>query len=403
MSQIHCSLLIPMKYRYRENSDFHLLGQMRNFADDLTEIEVKHDGSWRVKCKGENNNLAEWHSPDGSTYAARSEVVSNSETKQLVNSGQTIIARIKKNLSANVDVSKYWSTSPNKHMSYHVENNSEKIITMSSSASGCSRDEEDPTVNQDTNSRKDLNDIPHRIDPIFGTGNQTDGPIGDTDIIVLSDSEEDNDHLAPSTSYQSYHPIDSAPDGICESYFEDPAFDGGDGPCFGPFNGTVDAVGLSNWSYPSGTQAGSSFQVFDAVSNVSDVFVDLDHPSVACSLPMNGYKSPSKSTLTCDSGVLDSPVCHSNIDIGEQLIDISEQLIENTLPFVREDPSIGHFVPSQPTDLFSESNSGNYTSENWISLRLGSTCADTGSHSQSATTNALELRSSCRPSGGRDV
>ncbi|KAK9189948.1 hypothetical protein WN943_018547 [Citrus x changshan-huyou] len=383
---------------------FHrITTMMRNFADDLTEIEVKHDGSWRVKCKGENNNLAEWHSPDGSTYAARSEVVSNSETKQLVNSGQTIIARIKKNLSANVDVSKYWSTSPNKHMSYHVENNSEKIITMSSSASGCSRHEEDPTVNQDTNSRKYLNDIPHRIDPIFGTGNQTDGPIGDTDIIVLSDSEEDNDHLAPSTSYQSYHPIDSAPDGICESYFEDPAFDGGDGPCFGPFNGTVDAVGLSNWSYPSGTQAGSSFQVFDAVSNVSDVFVDLDHPSVACSLPMNGYKSPSKSTLTCDSGVLDSPVCHSNIDIGEQLIDISEQLIENTLPFVREDPSIGHFVPSQPTALFSESNSGNYTSENWISLRLGSTCADTGSHSQSATTNALELRSSCRPSGGRDV
>ncbi|ESR49501.1 hypothetical protein CICLE_v10031116mg [Citrus x clementina] len=147
---------------------FHrITTMMRNFADDLTEIEVKHDGSWRVKCKGENNNLAEWHSPDGSTYAARSEVVSNSETKQLVNSGQTIIARIKKNLSANVDVSKYWSTSPNKHMSYHVENNSEKIITMSSSASGCSRHEEDPIVNQDTNSRKDLNDIPHRIDPIL--------------------------------------------------------------------------------------------------------------------------------------------------------------------------------------------------------------------------------------------
>ncbi|KDO48465.1 hypothetical protein CISIN_1g0030962mg, partial [Citrus sinensis] len=83
---------------------FHrITTMMRNFADDLTEIEVKHDGSWRVKCKGENNNLAEWHSPDGSTYAARSEVVSNSETKQLVNSGQTIIARIKKNLSANVD------------------------------------------------------------------------------------------------------------------------------------------------------------------------------------------------------------------------------------------------------------------------------------------------------------
>lgn len=388
-----------MKYISIESFDFHLLGQMRNFGEDITEIEVKHDGSWRVKCKGENNSLVEWHSPDGSIYAARSEVVSNSEMKQLVNSGHTIIARIKRNLSANVDMSKYQSPSPHKHTSNHVENNTEKIMTMRSSASGSSRDEEDPTINQDTSSRKDLNDISHMIDPIFGTGNQTNGPIADTSVIVLSDSEEDNDQLAPSsTSYQSYYPVDSASAGICESYLEDPAFDGGAAPCFGPFNETVDGVGLSNWSYPPGTQAGCSFQLFDAVSNVSDVFVDLEHPSVACSLPMNGYKSASKSTITCGSGVLDSPVCHSNIDT-------SEQLIGNTLLLVREDPSIGHFLPTQPTALFSESDPGIHPSENWISLSLGSPDAhgDIGSRSQSAATNALELRSSCRPNGGRNV
>ena len=42
---------------------------MRHCSEDITEIEVKPDGSWRVKTKIESDcrdagELAQWHNPD---------------------------------------------------------------------------------------------------------------------------------------------------------------------------------------------------------------------------------------------------------------------------------------------------------------------------------------------------
>lgn len=55
------------------HAKYHLLWwcQMWNCGEDITDIEVKPDGSWRVKTKTEADRrdvgeLAQWHYPDGS-------------------------------------------------------------------------------------------------------------------------------------------------------------------------------------------------------------------------------------------------------------------------------------------------------------------------------------------------
>lgn len=45
--------------------------QMRHCDGELTEIEMKPDGSWRVKFKNDSERrelgeLSQWHVPDGS-------------------------------------------------------------------------------------------------------------------------------------------------------------------------------------------------------------------------------------------------------------------------------------------------------------------------------------------------
>jgi hypothetical protein len=39
--------------------------QIQSCGDNTTEIDVKSDGSWRVKGGSELQELAQWHLPDG--------------------------------------------------------------------------------------------------------------------------------------------------------------------------------------------------------------------------------------------------------------------------------------------------------------------------------------------------
>lgn len=382
---------------------------MRSCREDETEIEVKPDGSWRVKTKDVHNILGKWHLPDGSPS------VSNWDTlrpiKEESSSGNTIIARIKKNLSANIEVSKHQpiTLSLKNHIVDNIETNGEKVVTMTSSASGSGRDDDDLSINQEcsgyvdlsSNSINEINQIPHSLDRTCGIENHMPVPTRNTNIIVLSDSEEENDNVAPPMSYQSFYATGNGP-GIPESYLQDSALDASATPFFGIFSGNVDDVGMSSWPYTSGNGTGSGFQLFDTVSNVSDAFIDLEPVSASCSAPMNGFTSASKSAIASDREVLNSPVCHANVDIDDHLID-------NTLPFVGEDPSLQNFLPPQRTSMFSEPELGPHPRTlhdihpgNWISLRVGSSGVQggVGSHSQSASTNGLEMRSSLRNSSG---
>ncbi|XP_031279864.1 E3 SUMO-protein ligase SIZ1-like isoform X1 [Pistacia vera] len=395
---------------------------MQNCGEDITDIEVKPDGSWAVKTKGEPSDLAKWHLPNGSLCDARDEVISNLETpRQIIKEGSSVrtsLIGMKQNLCGTAEVSEnqFITLSPIHQMEDYIQSYDENLITMSSSASGSGGDDEDPSINQDCNGHIDtsanngneINFIPHSFDSTLAIENQTSALTRGADIIILSDSEEGNEHLDPPESvYKTFSAIDSGPPGFSDSYLVDPMLDAGANSCLGLFSGIISDIGMSNWPYTSGTRGGSGFQLFGTDSIVADAFVDLDHSPVMCPPPMNGFTTVARPTLTSGREILDSPVCHNNIDIDEHLID-------NTLPFVGDDPSLQNFLPSQPPVVLSESDLGQQPptlngirTDDWISLRLGSdgehVRGDLGSNSRSAATNGLELRHICGPNGAASL
>ncbi|XP_044507621.1 E3 SUMO-protein ligase SIZ1-like isoform X3 [Mangifera indica] len=393
---------------------------MQNCDEDITDIEVKPDGSWTVKTKGELGDLAKWHLPDGSLCNARNEIISKLGTpRQIIKEGSSVhtsVVGIKQNFNGTAELSKNQLIilSPIYQMEDRVQSYEENFITMSSSASGSGRDDEDPSINQNCNGHIDnsanngneINFIPGSFNSTLEFKNQTSAVTNDTDIIILSDSEEDNKYLDPAGSvYKTFPEIDSGPPGFSGSYLSDSMLDAAADSCLGLFGCNISGIGIPNWPYTSVSREGSGFQLFGTDSNVSEAFVDLDHSSVMCSAPMNGFTSVSRSTLTSGREVLDSQVCHSNIDIDEHLIG-------NTSAYVGDDPSLQSFLPSQPPVVLSESDLGQQPlngihTDDWISLRLGSdgehVCGDLGSNPQPAATNGLELRHICGPNGAASL
>ncbi|KAH7547934.1 hypothetical protein JRO89_XS14G0041200 [Xanthoceras sorbifolium] len=396
---------------------FHLARQMRNCEEDITEIEVKPDGSWIVKAKGELGDLAQWHLPDGSECVARNGL-SNSEMSRQIkkedSSGcNNLTVGMRNNPSETLQVSKHQpiTLSRKNQVEDSFENYGEKLLSMSSSATGSGRDNEDLSIDTSTNNVNEINFVARNFDSTFGTPNQT-SLTKDRDIIILSDSEEENVKLvSPQTVYNTFSVIDNAPSGFSDSYLQDPALVAGTSSCLGLFSGNNDDVGMSNWPYTCGTRTGSGFQLFGTDADVPDAFIDMDHSSVTCSAPMNDYTSASKSAIRSTVEVLDSSVCHTNLDIDVALID-------NPLAFVHDDPSLQNFLPIQPSVALSESVMGHQLptsngihSNDWISLRLssngepihGAFHGDVRAHSLSDAADGLELSNRCESNGAAVV
>ncbi|OMO71665.1 hypothetical protein CCACVL1_18112 [Corchorus capsularis] len=391
---------------------------MRHCGEDVTDIEVKPDGCWTLKTKGELSDLGKWHFPDGSLYVATNEVVSNSETLRQINkerSGHT-----------NIEIgTKGGAIEECKNRGLHllnpkeedIENYNQMVIAMSSSASGNGRDDENPSINQDyvqynkisANDANEINSIRHNFDSILRTESQSYGAIGEPDVIILSDSEEDNVNLVSShTDYGSCFLNDSGalpiPNGIEQSYLENPVPDSGMASCLDLFHGGGKDTGMPDWAYSSGTQVGSGFKLFGEDSDVANVLIDLEHSAVTCSAPMNSYTLDSNSTLNSNGQVPDSSMCNINIDEDDDLVD-------NPFAFVSEDPALQNFLPAQPAGVLEESDtgchppiSGSIHTEDWISLRLGgngeSIGSDIGTIAQSAVSKGQHLMNECRSNEG---
>ncbi|KAG6669904.1 hypothetical protein CIPAW_01G275100 [Carya illinoinensis] len=344
---------------------------MRHCGEDITEINVKADGSWSAKTKGAFSDLAQWHFPDSSFCIVNDKAASNFEFPRQINEEDDI----KDDSDLNIGIRNQRGFTISKHQ--HVvlssrnrleannENSGQNVITMSSS--GTSR-----------------------------SGGDDENPREDADIIVLSDSEEENNLVRSLSALPS----------VRDPYLEDPALNIGLSSCLGLFNvsesGNGNEIGLSPWPYSMGTQAGSAFQLFGTDSDVSDAFVDLDRTSVPCSVPMNGNIEASRSTVNSGGHILSSSVCYTSNEIDDGMVD-------NPMAFISEDPSLQNFLPIQSAEMLEQSNvehphpvmSG---FEDWISLRVGSkggiVDTDIGAHAVSAAANGLGLRN---PNGSNEV
>ncbi|KAF8396624.1 hypothetical protein HHK36_018248 [Tetracentron sinense] len=401
---------------------------MRYCGEDVTEIDVKPDGSWRAKIENEHRDLAEWHLADGTLLVAADEdVKSNLETtKQIkqegVSEGHTgLRIGIKKNRNGVWEVSRpedmhtHFSGNPLQEK-FEIHNHNQNVMPMSSSATGSGRDGEDYCVNQDigghfvfsANNGNELNSVSLNFDPTHGLNQNPCALLGDADVIVLSDSEEENEILIE-TVYGSDQAdacgvtFSVPPPGVLDAYPEDSCFGTGGSSCPGLFNGLQDDYGMPLCPYPSGTQAGSGFQLFGTDMDVSDALVDVPHASITCPLPMNGYVLTPEATIGSATQVQDSSICCSSTDINESLVD-------NPLAFGRDDPSLQIFLPTQPAAASVQSDIRDQTdmlkdirTEDWISLRLGGGDGGDsgGGHDESADANGLNSRNQFASKEGR--
>ncbi|XP_076926533.1 E3 SUMO-protein ligase SIZ1-like [Bidens hawaiensis] len=151
---------------------------MQPCDEDVTDIEVKSDGSWRVKIARPFMDLEKWHIPDGS--------LSVSDSKP----GSSI---------AGVSSEKSQPQSTNENGgSEHMTDGGQEIISMSSGSSDNMEEGEIQSMTRDV-----------MVDSAPYNRNTCSSSLGDLDVIVLSDSEEENyDTVSatpgpPTTSFNS--------------------------------------------------------------------------------------------------------------------------------------------------------------------------------------------------------
>ncbi|GAB2285091.1 SUMO ligase siz1, variant 2 [Dionaea muscipula] len=362
---------------------------MRSCGEDSTEIEVKPDGSWRVKGESERRDLRQWHFPDGSVFVQdEGDVKPKPEvSKPIKQEGTGLKLGIRKNSNGRWEVSKHGDTntlSSSEKLQEKFQNNGQKVIPMSSSATASGRDGDDPSVNQDAHGHFDfaanagieLDSVCLNIDAAYGFSNQNaSAAVGEAVVIVLSDSEDEDDNLLSGLVTNSGQtdtigvnfPVS---DHVIPDSYQDPALGTAGHSRMDLFNPTDDEFAMHLWQLPSASQAGSSFQLFGPDTSVSDTLVGL-HSSINCPTPMNGYTLSPEFPMNSAALVPDSSVCHSNNDLNDGLVD-------NPLAFGGQDPSLQIFLPTRPletsahADIRNQQHASNgIHTDDWISLRLG--------------------------------
>lgn len=398
-------------------TEIGFLAQMKNCGEEFTEVEVKPDGNWRAKAKNENEyrelgNLAQWHCPDGSLSVSTNGEDKKMETLKVkqegVSDGPTgLRLGIRKNCNGvwEVNKPKETNTSSGNRLNADFGNHEHVVIPMSSSATGSGRDGDDPSVNQggggnidySTTNGIEMDSVCHtNADSIYGyTVHNTSAPMGDAEVIVLSDSEDNDILVSPTIGYKNNQTGDAIdvysapPPGIIDPYTEDHNIGIGGNPCLGVLNNpSEDDFGIpSLWPLHSGTQAGSGFQLFNSDVDVSDALV---HGDINCSSSLDGY------TLAPDTALGSSTII-PNSSTSRSGADLNGGLVDNPLAFTGEDPSLQIFLPTRPAESSVQHELRDHAdvpngvcNEDWISLSLGGGAG--GSNGDASTPNGLYSR-----------
>ncbi|KAK4367218.1 hypothetical protein RND71_015098 [Anisodus tanguticus] len=366
-----------------------ITSQLRTYGEEVTEIEVKPDGSWRAKAEGDRRSLGDlgrWHLPDGTLIESQGidskpkpgilkhvKQEGGSESPGLLKVG------LKKNRNGLWEISKHedMQTFPyGDSVSENFENHIQDIIPMSSSATGSGKVGEDPSVNQDGDVNFDFPIDLETISPNFVPAYAA--PAEDAEVIVLSDSDEENEPLISSASiYNNNHtdaPIISfpgRPKGILDSCHDDRALVNDGDSCLGLFSANDDEFGMNMWPLPTVNQGGPGFRLFGSDTDVSGSLVDMQHGSINCASSINGYSLAADTGIGSCSLLPESPVDHPNTEMNAGLVN-------NPLSFGNNDPSLQIFIPPIPSDASVKADMGHQPgvstgvhTEDWISLRLG--------------------------------
>ncbi|KAL5711385.1 SUMO ligase siz1 [Ranunculus cassubicifolius] len=348
---------------------------MRGCGEDVTDIEVKPDGSWRAKNETERLDLIQWHLPNGAPCV---EPKPNIEALKQVKAeggggsdGHTgLKIGIKKNPNGLWQVSRHENTQSLSSESPYEEKFQKIAPMMSSSATGSCREGEDPSVNQEGASLFDFSaNNGHELDSVslFGRPNRLPSSLSNvnSDVIVLSDSDDDDEAPTGQADF-SFNPP-----GVSDSYPEDPGVSTSGGG-LGLYPCNDDEMGIPLWStLASGAQNGTGLQLFSTDPDVSNTVIsEIPHNSLMNEFPLD----PSSSNM-------------------------NGSLVDNPLVFGGDDPALQIFLPSRPAQILAQPDtvdpdiSNGVRSEDWISLRLGGGGSSAnGGHDDSTGTNGINSR-----------
>uniref|UniRef100_A0A0V0IXN1 Putative E3 SUMO-protein ligase SIZ1-like n=1 Tax=Solanum chacoense TaxID=4108 RepID=A0A0V0IXN1_SOLCH len=389
-----------------------ITSQLQTCGEEVSEIEVKPNGSWRAKAEGDRRSIGDlgrWHLPDG-TLIESQDIESKPKPgilKHVIQEGGSESCGLKVGLKKNRNG--LWEINKPEDMQTfpqgdgvreNVENHVQNIIPMSSSATVSGKEGEDPSVNQDglinfdfpTNGFE-LETISPNFAPAYGCNDRNPpAPARGAEVIVLSDSDEENGPFISSASiYNNNHtnaPVVSfagRPKGISASCHDNRTLVNDGNSCLGLFNSNDDEFGMNLWSLPSGTQGGPGFQLFSSDADVSGSLVDVQHESINCTSSTSGYG------LAADTGIGSASLLPETYT-DRPNADINDSLVDNPLGFSGNDPSLQIFLPTRPSDTSVEATrdqpdvSNGVGTEDWISLRLG---GDGGVPGDSAVANGL--------------
>ncbi|XP_048570293.1 E3 SUMO-protein ligase SIZ2-like isoform X1 [Triticum urartu] len=240
---------------------------IKSCGDDISEIDVKPDGSWRAKGGAELKDLMQWHLPDGTlcmstgTGPKPNMGVVKQEIKEEPlpeNKGSRLKLGIRRNNNGKWEISKKGDVNlkPTSYNDQSRDFENGKCVTHTSNtnhedAKGGSYNSEPGQSDHPTSSVYDLNSSP-----------------GDEHVpIVLSDSDDENATvLSPSTvncgaandtgyEFPPPNPLDTSGGPDETSFF---------------LNENFDDLGLSFWEYPSTTQDDPGIQGTDNLGEVQN-------------------------------------------------------------------------------------------------------------------------------------
>ncbi|KAG8084498.1 hypothetical protein GUJ93_ZPchr0010g8266 [Zizania palustris] len=343
---------------------------LRSCNEDVNEIDVRPDGSWRVKSDAAMRELCQWHMPDGTLCNAKEDINPSvqSATEQNMEGTSDGLRTLKIGIKRNPNG--IWEVkADDKKLSVignHIQNSiglrTSNFVPMSSSPSGSYRDGEDPSVNQGNNGHGFISDLAQASN----TEDRSHQQHRPADVIVLSDSDEENDTMVcPPTFYDntttvngSRFPFTTNGTGFTERYQEDAGV-GTSG--LGLLSTNAD--NFENWPYSQPEQ----FHFVGSDADVPTTFVGSHN--------LFGI-APNDYSLDCNVGVEEASVA-PNFSVCQNNNEMHGSLVDNPLVLAGNDPSLQILFPSQPSvpplqeELREHVNVPNRVqSDDWISLSL---------------------------------
>ncbi|KAG2624344.1 E3 SUMO-protein ligase SIZ1-like isoform X4 [Panicum virgatum] len=341
---------------------------LRNCSEDVNELDVKPDGSWRVKGDAATRELSQWHMPDGTLCDLKEDTNLGAKNLNQVkiegtsDGHRSLKLGIKRNPNGIWQVSSKADDKKPSMVGNHIQNNNgfqaPNTLPMISSPTGSYRDGEDASVNQegggtqfDISLNQEFDSFARNFGQTYNTEDrqqqqqQQQQQHNAADVIVLSDSDEENDTIVQPPAVFDNTATDGnnfpfATSGAASGYPERYQEDAGVGTSgLGLLSNNAGDFEINNWQMHSYPQPEQGFQFFGT---------DVANPFVTSHNSFN--ITPDDYSLDCNVGIEEPSAAH-DISIYRNSNDMHGSLVDNPLALAGDDPSLQILFPSQPSTV----------------------------------------------------